>query len=137
MTISLVVDTSALVAIVKDEPGAREMLAVLMRATTGLPAPALVEFQRVMAHVGNRPDPRAFALVEALELQVMAFGVAAAEAATTANEKFGSGNGRGGPLNFLDLMVYAAAKVENLPLLCTGKGFAATDAHLHPASRPY
>ena len=105
-----------------------------------IPAPVLVEFRRVTALAGNRPDP----LVESLLLDFIAAGVgilpfdaASAEAAAAANQRHGSGNGDGGRLNMLDLMVYGVAKVTGLPILCTGKDFAATDAVLHPASRPW
>jgi ribonuclease VapC len=46
-----------------------------------------------------------------------------------------SANGRGGRLNLLDLMVYAAARRTGLPILCTGADFAASGAAVHPASR--
>lgn len=105
-----------------------------------IPAPVLVEFRRVTSLEGNRPDP----LVESLLLDFIKAGVgiipfdqASAEAAAAANRLYGSGNGRGGPLNILDLMVYGVAKASRLPILCTGKDFAATDAVLHPASRPW
>jgi ribonuclease VapC len=135
LTIALIVDTSALVAIGRGEAGADELLAVLTHQAFGLPAPALVELHRVMAIAGNRPDPELVALLAELDPLIIPFGIDAAAAAVTANEVYGSGNGRGGPLNMLDLMVYATAKVMRLPILCTGKDFAATDAILHPASR--
>ena len=137
MNISFVVDTSVLVAMAKGEPGYRELRTVFANEIAALPTPALVEFHRVMAPAGNRPDANALMLIEDLGLHVMPFGVQAAHAAVIANELYGSGNGRGGLLNMLDLMVYAVAKVEGLPILCTGKDFAATDAVLHPASRPW
>lgn len=56
-------------------------------------------------------------------------------AAIVGNERYGSGNGSGGLLNLLDLMVYGAAIETGLPILCTGNDFAATDAMIHPASR--
>ena len=52
-----------------------------------------------------------------------------------ANIRYGSGNGKGGKLNLLDLMVYAAAKALDMPILCTGYDFMSTDAKIHPASR--
>ena len=58
-----------------------------------------------------------------------------AATAATAQIAFGKGNGRGGALNLLDLMVYAVAKDSGMPLLCTGRDFASTDAHIHPSSR--
>jgi ribonuclease VapC len=132
---AFIVDTSALVAIVRGETGHLELLAALTGEAAGLPAPALVEYARVTAFANNIPDPRAAALLQELGITILPFGPEAAGAATVANIDYGSGNGRGGPLNLLDLMVYAIAKVEALPILCTGKDFAATDARLHPASR--
>ncbi len=58
-----------------------------------------------------------------------------ADITAIARAAYGKGNGRGGPLNFGDLMVYAIAKERNLPLLCTGNDFASTDLIIHPASR--
>lgn len=133
--IALIVDTSALVAIAKGERGADRLLATLVDEAAGVPAPALVEFHRVMAAAGNRPDPNALALLNELHPRILPFEADAAAASVAANEIYGSGNGRGGPLNLLDLMVYGTAKALNLPILCTGKDFAATDAILHPASR--
>lgn len=60
---------------------------------------------------------------------------AVALAAVAGNERYGTGNGRGGKLNLLDLMVYGAAIETGLPILCTGKDFASTDALNHHASR--
>jgi ribonuclease VapC len=135
LKIALIVDTSALVAIAKGEAGADRFLATLANHVAGLPAPALIEFHRVTALAGNRPDPTVVALLDELAPQVISFGADIAAAAVLANEVYGTGNGRGGPLNMLDLMVYATARVMGLPILCTGKDFAATDAVLHPASR--
>src|SRR3546814_19442025 len=44
-----------------------------------------------------------------------------ARIANEAEPLYGSGNGNGGPLNLLDLMVYAVARERGGPLLCTGK----------------
>lgn len=52
-----------------------------------------------------------------------------------ARERFGRGNGKGGLLNFGDLMVYAIAKDRGEELLCTGRDFSSTDLKIHPASR--
>jgi ribonuclease VapC len=134
----LIIDTSALVAVCWAERGSGAMHAALLGGYGFIPAPVIVEFRRVTALVGNQPDP----LVESLlgdfmraGVTVLPFDAACADAAAAANLRFGSGNGRGGPLNLLDLMVYGAAKATGLPILCTGKDFAATDAILHPASR--
>lgn len=66
---------------------------------------------------------------------IVAFEPRHAEITAAARQRYGKGNGRGGLLNFGDLMVYAIAKDRNLPLLCTGNDFASTDLIIHPASR--
>lgn len=131
----MIVDTSALVAMATAEPGYLGMRAVFADELGAIPTPALVEYHRVMAGPGNTPDPAALQLIEDLELVVLPFGGQAAHAAVVANERYGTGNGRGGLLNMLDLMVYAVARVEVLPILCTGNDFRSTDAAIHPASR--
>ena len=68
-------------------------------------------------------------------LDLFPFTIDHARAAATANFRFGTGNGTGGSLNLLDLMVYGCAKILERPILCTGRDFAATDAAIHPASR--
>lgn len=135
MRISVIVDTSALVALARGEPGFRELRAVFADEYGAVPTPVLVEFHRVMARAGNSPDPAALTLIDDLGVLIMPFGSQAAHAAVIANERYGTGNGDGGKLNMLDLMVYAIAKVEDLPILCTGNDFTSTDAIIHPASR--
>ncbi|MEY2884587.1 MAG: hypothetical protein RL490_2311, partial [Pseudomonadota bacterium] len=129
---------SALVAAAWEEAGHAPIKAALLTGVGVIPAPVLVEFRRVTALSGNRPDPLVDAFLDVLQIAgvtVVPFDAAAAAAAVLANPQHGSGNGLGGPLNLLDLMVYGTAKSMNLPILCTGKDFAATDAVLHPASR--
>ena len=134
----MIIDTSALVAALKEEPGFKRLLEIFAGGTGIIPAPVLVEFERVTALPGNRPDPLARLLIDRLisfGVTIAAFEHQAAMATADANEIYGSGNGRGLTLNLLDLMVYGAAQVANLPILCTGNDFAATDALIHPASR--
>lgn len=103
-----------------------------------IPAVVLVEFHRVTSGFGNFPDPDATIVIDGLLAngsEVVDFDQTTADVAVAANPRFGSGNGSGAKLNLLDLMVYAVAKVENLPILCTGNDFASTDAAIHPASR--
>jgi ribonuclease VapC len=136
----VIVDTSALVAVARREDGYAPILRALVTEPAALPAPALLEFRRVTASKGNAPSAAADALIADLidaGLTVVPFDAEHAELAAAANEAHGTGNGRGGPLNLLDLMVYAVAKATARPILCTGRDFAATDAVLHPASRPW
>jgi ribonuclease VapC len=134
----MIVDTSALVAVLKSEAGSDKLLLALVDQAGWIPSPVLVELRRVTKLAQNRPDPDVDAMLAVLNdaaIGILAFDVSAAEAAAMGNAAYGTGNGRGGKLNMLDLMVYGVAKATGLPILCTGKDFIRTDALIHPASR--
>lgn len=136
----MIVDTSALVAVLRREEGYQPILDALVREESLIPAPVLLEFTRVAAGEGNAPNPQAEALVATLlgaRVSVLPFGAEAAHHAAEANAAHGRGNGRGGLLNILDLMVLGCARSEGRPILCTGRDFAASGADLHTASRPW
>lgn len=131
----MIVDTSALVAVLWREQGYELLLDALLNEPGLLPTPARVELERVIAGTRRDASADADALLTEAGVSLLAFGPDHARAATDANARFGIGNGSGGALNMLDLMVYGCAKVERRPILCTGRDFAATDALIHPASR--
>lgn len=134
----MIVDTSALMAVSLKEPGYDRLLDALLDEPSLLPAPALVEFRRVIWKRGFDVRRDGEALLQELfagPLRVEGFGDEDARIAGDANPRYGKGNRRGGALNLLDLMVYAVAKRTGLPILCTGRDFSGTDADLHSASR--
>ena len=134
----MIVDTSALMAVVCDEEGVEDIVVALAGEPGLLPSPAVVEFRRVCSRKSSSHVKKGEAVLSDLlarELSILPFTSAHAEAASEANGRFGIGVARGGTLNLLDLMVYACAKVERRPILCTGRDFAATDALIHLASR--
>lgn len=136
----MIVDTSALIAVLLGEEGSDRILDALDEETGFLPAPALAEFWVVAS--GNRVDAAqpARQLIDEWRdagLTVLPFTEDHARHVLEAIPLYGKGNGRGGLLNLLDLMVYAVAKERGEPLLCTGKDFAATDLELHAASRSF
>jgi ribonuclease VapC len=134
----VIVDTSALVAIFQREPGYETLRDAIFASDGLLPTVVMMEFARVAMHKGVA-DALANAFIADLveeDLTPVDFDSAALQASTFASRIYGSGNGDSGPLNFGDLMVYGIAKVRGLPILCTGKDFPATDAKIHPASRP-
>lgn len=134
----MIVDTSALIAILREEEGSEKLLDACASFEGFIIAPVVVEFERVSSLAANKPDPAAEALMNRLlgnKQTTIPFTQAHALEAKAANALYGSGNGLGGKLNMLDLMVYGAAKALALPILCTGRDFALTDALLHSASR--
>lgn len=136
----MIVDTSALIAVLVGEPGADALLDALEAGPAGLPAPARVEFLRVASGSRMQLGLQAEQLLAEWEdggLITIPFDSNHARIASEANAQYGSGNGQGGALNLLDLMVYAVARERGEPLLCTGQDFARTDLELHVASRPF
>src|SRR3546814_2023535 len=92
-----------------------------------MPEPAMVEFVRVSSNqrFGLRAEAEdMLAKFERRGCATLAFTHDHARIANEAEPLYGSGNGNGGPLNLLDLMVYAVARERGEPLLCTGKDFA-------------
>lgn len=134
----MIIDTSALIAIVRMEPGYEILLEAALSETGLIPSPVLVEFGRVTSLAGNHPSADADMILATLlgeRSHIEPFGEEDARLAAAANAQWGSGNGRGGPLNLLDLMVYAVARRTDRPILCTRRDFAVTDAAIHCASR--
>lgn len=134
----MIVDTSALAAILFEERGADALLDALLSERGLLPAPAQTEFQRVAALRGAGFDDMASDLLGKLEdagLEVVPYDRTHAAIAARAHGAYGKGNGAGGLLNLLDLMVYAVAKDRDMPMLFTGCDFPSTDVAVHPSSR--
>ena len=134
----MIVDTSALIASLIAEDGYEAVLRALIEQHGLLPAPALVEFRRVISRKPSIDDYHAETFLEDLlsgRLRVIDYTAEHARVAAAANRIYGAGNTRSGTLNLVDLMVYGCAKVTGRPILCTGRDFAATDAAIHPASR--
>jgi ribonuclease VapC len=136
----LIVDTSALMAVTLAEPPAKHLRKALHEAANIiLPAPVLTETWLVTgSHTDGRRDvvQRLIAVLLDNGAHIAPFEHRHADITATARDLYGKGNGKGGRLNFGDLMVYAIAKERGQPLLCTGSDFASTDLVLHPASRP-
>jgi ribonuclease VapC len=124
-----VVDTSALVAIVNDEPEAERFHGLLLDHEPIISCGTLIETLRVM-QVGLGSSALA-AIDRLLELyEVEAVSVDAEQAALARMGMLAYGKGRGevpATLNFGDLFAYALAKQLGLPLLFKGEDFAATD----------
>jgi len=125
----MVIDTSALVAILLGEPTREPLLAAIARSSTRIVASvSLLEAGMVLrARLGETAVPALFELVEALGADVAPFDSAHAKLAIAAFARFGKGMGRRAQLNFGDCAVYAMAALEGDAILATGNDFAATD----------
>jgi ribonuclease VapC len=134
----LIVDTSALFAIVLGEPHWEHLLEALSDRPCRIPATTLTELNLAASRRSQKDGNLAEKLIDSLltkGVEVIPFEGRHALLTRSARTRFGKGNGKGGLLNFGDLMVYAIAKDRGEPLLCTGRDFASTDIAIHPASR--
>lgn len=125
----MILDTSAVVAVLRDEPERRrfvELMADAERVMIG--APTLVELCMVVDGAGNPVLSRALdTFLAQVGVQVVAFDREQARLAREAFRDFGRGSGHPARLNFGGCLSYAAAKASGEPLLFTGDGFGQTD----------
>jgi ribonuclease VapC len=134
----MIVDTSALIAVLLGEDGWEVLRDALETQSGALPAPAMAEFALVSygksAAIGRLGEQLLADLREG-HLDVIPFEPRHAARIWEARARYGKGNGAGGLLNIVDLMVYAVATERDAPLLFTGRDFGTTDVRVHPASR--
>lgn len=124
----MVVDTSAIVAIVFQEPGYELLLSKLeAEATVLVGAPTLAETAIVLAARLNTDSQGIVArLAQEFGLGIAVFGDDHWREAALAYRRFGRGR-HPAKLNFGDCLTYATCKLANQPLLCVGDDFAKTD----------
>ncbi len=130
----MVVDTSALVAILLDEPERDELIAVLADAEAPLiSAATLVEASIVMqAKTGDDGIADLDDLLSAAAVRCVALDEAQAQVAREAFSRYGKGRAPAA-LNLGDCFAYALARTRGRPLLFKGSDFAQTD--IAPARR--
>jgi len=126
---AIVVDTSAIIAILRDEPEKDHFVDAILTANPRfMSAVSLQEAGMVVA--GRRGEAAAWetldALVTRLNLEIVAHDAALARIARQAFLRFGKGR-HPARLNFGDCAAYALARANGLALLFKGKDFAKTD----------
>jgi ribonuclease VapC len=124
----IVIDSSALVAILRDEPERRSFIDAIvdhgeprMSAATYVEASMVMELRR-----GDRGGREVDALMEEVGIAIAPVDEAQARIAREAFRRFGKGRHRAA-LNFGDCFVYALAKMLGAPVLFKGDDFALTD----------
>ena len=121
----IVVDTSALIAILLDEEQATACMEAIDQAPrVVISAATLAETLIVSSGRGFRD--RMARMIEDLDLEIAPVTAATAQRASAAYEVFGKGYHRA-RLNFGDCFAYEAAKTRGWPLLFVGNDFAYTD----------
>jgi ribonuclease VapC len=124
----VIVDTSAIVALVLAEPGWEAVVAKVERATVvGIGAPTLVEVHIVLSHkLRSDARSRIARLLQEAAVSIIPFGDAHWRAAAEAWWRFGKGR-HPAALNYGDCLSYAAASLAARPLLYVGDDFSRTD----------
>ena len=126
----MIVDTSALIAILRGESEARRYAEVLadapgpkrLSAATYLEAAIVIDSSREPIASRRFDD-----LIREAELMVEPVTREQAEIARTAYRDYGKGSGHPAQLNYGDCFAYALARQTGEPLLFKGDGFATTD----------
>jgi ribonuclease VapC len=124
----VILDSSALVAIVLDEPERADFVAKIDSAdAVAVAAPTLVEAGIVLsARIGVDAGELLVELLAAADAVVVAFGEAHRQEAVAAWRRFGRAR-HPANLNFGDCLAYAVARIAGEPLLAKGDDFSKTD----------
>lgn len=127
----MILDTSAIIAILLKEPDSTHLLdrleTVSFRAVS---PPILVEAAAVLSHrLRKPPEGTLLRFLQQFSVHVEPFVDVHWVEATKAVWRFGKGR-HPAKLNLGDCMSYATAKVAGLPLLCLGDDFSKTDLDL-------
>jgi ribonuclease VapC len=128
----VILDSSALVAILRNEPDA----AAFVAAIEGAHGVALSAVTYLEASIVMTADlhPELDGLVEAAQAEIVPFDHVQALVARRAHTRFGRRSGSTARLNFGDCAAYALATTRDEPLLFKGDDFTHTD--VRPALPP-
>ena len=128
----IVIDSSALIAIINREPERPQFLRLIAAADRRLISAAT--FLEAKIVVLGRFGPGAMAnfavLMEEMAPDIVPLDATLADAAFAAFERFGKGRHSKAALNFCDCIAYALAKTFDSPLLFKGTDFSETDVQV-------
>jgi len=124
----MIIDTSALVAILSGEADAPRLARAIEAAPTPrIGTPALLEATIVLTRwYGEGALEALDAFVREAGAEIVAFDLPQLRLAQAAHQRFGKGRHPAG-LNFGDCMSYALAQATGEPLLYKGNDFSQTD----------
>ena len=133
----MIIDTSAILAILKDEPDRRLFTeAIEAAASPRISAATFLEASMVIqSGMARRASSGLDMLLETARVEVLAVDPAQARIGRQAFVDFGKGRHPAG-LNYGDCFTYALARQLGEPLLCKGDDFAQTDLELVLAPEP-
>ncbi|QKT06701.1 type II toxin-antitoxin system VapC family toxin [Gordonia sp. X0973] len=123
----MIVDTSAIVAILAGEDDARRYATALARQQAVMSAGTYLECSIVIDRKGVPEASRAFdSWMKATGIEVVPVSVEQSRIARRAYADFGKGSGHRAGLNFGDCFAYALAVERDEPLLWKGDDFTHT-----------
>jgi ribonuclease VapC len=124
----VILDSSALIAILLREPGFERLLDAIDGARSiAIGSPTLAEAGIVLSSRLSADSRSLLArFLEESGADVLPFAAEHGREAIGAFRRYGKGRHRAA-LNFGDCMTYAVARLADLPLLCTGDDFRRTD----------
>lgn len=125
----MIVDTSALIAILRSEPESEKFTRLLQAAVDPqMSAATYVELGAVMARLRDPVVTRQVdELIRLLGIRIVAVDEPQAHIARGAYRDFGQGMGTAAQLNYGDTFSYALASATGKPLLYAGNDFSGTD----------
>lgn len=125
----MIVDTSALVAILKQESGWETLAELLdMSPDTSISASTYVELCIVADRWRNPTlSSRVDELIEQFHISIESVTAEQAQIARQAYRDYGRGSGHAANLNFGDCFSYALARAKREPILFKGDDFIHTD----------
>jgi len=121
----MVIDTSALMAILQNEPQASACLDAIERITPRLISAGTVA-EALIVTLRRKMESEMTELIHGLDLEIIPVTAASARQAADAYRCWGKGIHPAG-LNYGDCFAYALANENRCPLLYIGNDFAQTD----------
>jgi ribonuclease VapC len=131
----MVLDSSAILAILQDEPERRKFNEAIEAAETrSLSTASFVECSMIVESRYGADGVRDLDLfIAKAQVSLVSVDEEQADLARRAFRKYGKGRHPAG-LNFGDCFSYALVQALNVPLLFKGNDFNQTDIQIHPAS---
>lgn len=125
---SVAIDSSAILAILREEPGHGRLHSTIERADLlAIGAPTLFETAMVaIARFGTEGEELVEQFLKQWKVHVLPFEKGHWRIADMAFDRYGKGR-HSAALNYGDCMSYATARVAEMPLLFVGNDFARTD----------
>jgi ribonuclease VapC len=123
----VIVDSSALMAILNDEDEGQRLLAAAAAATCRMSVATWLEVSIVADSRSSAHGERLDQVIEALAIEVVPVSAREGEVARAAHRRYGRGSSSAARLNFGDCFAYALSVTAGEPLLFVGDDFTHTD----------